>query len=508
MEFDSTAASGWTRASVVEAVPAAASMEHSTNADAWSTFHCEQCQLRVRRAVHRVLGATGGAASRPRPRPAARRRDSPPRPRLNPAQSSARSRAWCSHRLAARRAQRGLDHRVLGGRDREAGGDLGCGMISASGDEHLVGRARRPARSRLLRARDRARRSRYLASPPTTSATSSSPRAIAVHARVNSDCCRMPISPTPCARRRRSARPAAGPGRGSATCRAARAPSARARGATACCGALARERHQLDRLQRHRRVVDVLVRDAGARRGPACAGPCSCYFRWKFGVRFSANAFGPSFESSDPITASRVAHLVCERLVLAHVLGLVQGLQDRLDRERAVGGDRRGDLARLVECLAVGHDVADQADLLGLGREDVLAGEEDVGRHRVRDLALQAHRGTAHRVERPARLRHAEARALAGDADVGALQDLGATRDGDAFDRGDDRLRGPVRLEQPAVHEAGILLEARLFVDRAVGVDVARHRAQVHARREVALGAGEDGAAEVVVRSAPATRRP
>ena len=71
---------------------------------------------------------------------------------------------------------------------------------------------------------------------------------------------------------------------------------------------------------------------------------------------------------------------------------------------------------------------------------EVLAREQDLGRVRVRDLARQAHRRAAHRVERPARLRDAEARALAGHADLHRLQDLGAAGDRDALDRGDDRL--------------------------------------------------------------------
>ena len=63
--------------------------------------------------------------------------------------------------------------------------------------------------------------------------------------------------------------------------------------------------------------------------------------------------------------------LPLERFRLAHVLGLAQRAQDRFDRERPVGADHRRDLARLRERLAVGHDVADESELLGLGRGDV-----------------------------------------------------------------------------------------------------------------------------------------
>src|SRR5262245_7677594 len=124
-----------------------------------------------------------------------------------------------------------------------------------------------------------------------------------------------------------------------------------------------------------------------------------------------------------------VVPLVAQRLVELHPVALVQRARDRLDRERAVRANHLGDLARLRERLPVGHDVPDQADLLRLRRADVLAREQDVCRVRVWDLARQAHHRPAHRVERPARLGHAEARALAGDADLHRLDDLGAARD-------------------------------------------------------------------------------
>ena len=60
----------------------------------------------------------------------------------------------------------------------------------------------------------------------------------------------------------------------------------------------------------------------------------------------------------------------------------------------------------------------------------------------------QPHRGAAHRVQAPLGLGDAELGALAGDADVGALQDLGAARDGRALDGGDQRLGQPAALQQ------------------------------------------------------------
>jgi hypothetical protein len=78
----------------------------------------------------------------------------------------------------------------------------------------------------------------------------------------------------------------------------------------------------------------------------------------------------------------------------------------------------------------------------------VAAGQQQIGRHGVRDLAAQAHRRPSQRVDAPAHLRHAEAGARAGDADVGRLQDLGAARDRRALDRGDERLVQQESFEQ------------------------------------------------------------
>jgi hypothetical protein len=68
------------------------------------------------------------------------------------------------------------------------------------------------------------------------------------------------------------------------------------------------------------------------------------------------------------------------------------GLQHRLDRQRAVPPDLGGDLPSPLESLAVGHHVADQPELLGFGRGDVLAGEQYLRRRSVGDLAGQANR--------------------------------------------------------------------------------------------------------------------
>ena len=116
------------------------------------------------------------------------------------------------------------------------------------------------------------------------------------------------------------------------------------------------------------------------------------------------------------------------------------------------------------------------------------------------NLARQPHRRPAHRVQAPLGLRDAELGALAGDADVGALQDLGAAGDGRALDRRDQRLGQPPALEQR--------VDARRVV-AAVLERVARRlggrRLEVHARAEVAAGAGQDAGADlrIVVDAVP-----
>ena len=64
---------------------------------------------------------------------------------------------------------------------------------------------------------------------------------------------------------------------------------------------------------------------------------------------------------------------------------------------------------RLVERLAVGHDVADQPDLAASVGGDVLPVSRISAATRVGDLAAQANGRAGHRVQRPARLAHAEA---------------------------------------------------------------------------------------------------
>src|SRR6478609_7529479 len=67
-----------------------------------------------------------------------------------------------------------------------------------------------------------------------------------------------------------------------------------------------------------------------------------------------------------------------ERLVLVQTLALADGAQDRLDGERAVRRDHRGQFERLVERLAVRDDVPDEPDFLRLGCLDVPSGQQQI----------------------------------------------------------------------------------------------------------------------------------
>ena len=86
-----------------------------------------------------------------------------------------------------------------------------------------------------------------------------------------------------------------------------------------------------------------------------------------------------------------------EGVGLGQALGLADGAQDRSDCYRAIRRDRVGDLEGLGEGLAVGDNVADQADLEGFGAGDVAAGEQQVGGNRIGDLPGQPDRGAAQR---------------------------------------------------------------------------------------------------------------
>ena len=86
------------------------------------------------------------------------------------------------------------------------------------------------------------------------------------------------------------------------------------------------------------------------------------------GVRFSMNAFGPSLASSEAKTAAPTLASSAQQSSSCLPSESADRLQHGLYRERAVGRDQPGELVCLRQGLAVGDDVADQAELLRLRR--------------------------------------------------------------------------------------------------------------------------------------------
>src|SRR5699024_1780211 len=94
-------------------------------------------------------------------------------------------------------------------------------------------------------------------------------------------------------------------------------------------------------------------------------------------------------------------------------------------------------------------------------------------------LAGEAYRGAAHREQSPPGFGYAELGALAGNPDVGALQNLRTARDRGTFDRGDERFGESAALQQP-VDAAGVERSGFERLRRAVG----GHVLQIRTRAE------------------------
>ncbi|OLT31195.1 hypothetical protein BJF84_04160 [Rhodococcus sp. CUA-806] len=181
-----------------------------------------------------------------------------------------------------------------------------------------------------------------------------------------------------------------------------------------------------------------------------------------------------------------------ERRLFMHAFGIADRAQDGLYGEGAVRGDHLRQFQRFGQCLPVGYDVADEPDLFGFGGANVPAGQQDVGGDGVRNLADQSHGRPAERKEAPLGLGDTEFGALAGNSNVGALQNLGSTRDGWSFDGCDQGLGEPAALEQRLdlrhVPAAGAEAVARMG---------GRHGFEIGSGAERATRAGEDGHADV-----------
>src|SRR5208337_4741961 len=113
-------------------------------------------------------------------------------------------------------------------------------------------------------------------------------------------------------------------------------------------------------------------------------------------------------------------------------------------------------------------------------------GQQDVSSDRVRNLAAQSHRRSRERKKTPSHFGDAEARALAGDADVGGLQNFRTAGDRRTLDRGDERFRQSKsfqqRLDDARAETAGVALA------KVVAGMHASHRLQIRARAKRAAG--------------------
>ena len=281
---------------------------------------------------------------------------------LKPAHSSA-SRTRGRHRLAQRGAQRGLDDRVLRGRDGEPGGDLDRRDDVGGGDEHVVRRARPVCSVSDARVRDPG------AEVAVLGFTAHDQRDVEIAARDGEARTRERASAggrrtrrSRCGRRHRIAGQQT-PGI-AVTPRAARHEDRLRRGAS----------NDTRPARSHACAMRSIASSAASGSSTcwwATPAPTStgvrgsrprAYFRWKFGVRFSANAFGPSLASSDAITASpcnpsrrrtprprSCAAVSCSVLRIASTAsGPFAAISPPISRA-------------LASACAVGHDVADRA---------------------------------------------------------------------------------------------------------------------------------------------------
>src|SRR5208282_6095313 len=155
--------------------------------------------------------------------------------------------------------------------------------------------------------------------------------------------------------------------------------------------------------------------------------------------------------------------LAADLLLVSHHLvpAVAEVVGDRLahsmDCDRRGLGDPRCDLKRFFPQRDVRHDPGDEAQLISLGRAEVLADEEQVERVVAADVARQAQQAHAPaRNEAEIGVARAKDGILRGDTDVACPAERGAAADAVAVDRGDDGLRetrDPVERAPPELAE-------------------------------------------------------
>src|SRR5215207_3767949 len=158
----------------------------------------------------------------------------------------------------------------------------------------------------------------------------------------------------------------------------------------------------------------------------------------------------------------------------------------RRDGQRPVLGDRRRQLERTGQRLALTGEPVDQADLRRARRPQRITGEQQLQRQGEGNATRQQHRRTTSRDEGALHLRNAEPGRLRGDDQVAGEQQLETAGQGPALDGADQRLARR-RLGDPAQPAP---------LDR--GALTTKEPLEVHAGREHPAGSGEHADAQVV----------
>src|SRR3954447_26869490 len=132
--------------------------------------------------------------------------------------------------------------------------------------------------------------------------------------------------------------------------------------------------------------------------------------------------------------------LALPELLLAPVELLLEDRLRRVERQRAVGGDRGRELERrAARPAALGHAV-DQPELVAALGRDGVAGQRQLHRDAVGDAPRQAHERAAGRDQRALDLGDPELGLAGGDDEVESQRDLEPAGDREALDRRDERL--------------------------------------------------------------------
>src|SRR5215213_3776975 len=133
-------------------------------------------------------------------------------------------------------------------------------------------------------------------------------------------------------------------------------------------------------------------------------------------------------------------YLAAQALVEVGAGGRLDRLLGHAQRDGALLGDAVGQLQGLRFEVGRGDDEVDEAEVVGVLRVDHVAREDQLHRLTLADESRQALGAAAAGDDAEVDLGLAEARRLAGDADVAGEGQLAAAAEAEAVDHGDDRL--------------------------------------------------------------------